>query len=232
MPTRFIDLSHPLDAATPPWPGNPGVDVDVVSAIPAEWGPGRRGGRGEPAFCNTTAFRTCNHTGTHMDAPAHFYNGVPTIEQVPLDRCVGAAALVDLGHVAARAEITLADLVAHQDRITATGKVVFRTGWSRRWGEDDYFRDYPVLSEDAAAWLIERRVHLVGVDAPSVDYEPHPVHYILLGSNAVIVENLTRLELIERPGFELIVVPLPLRGLEASPVRAVARVDAYSKGET
>jgi kynurenine formamidase len=225
MTARLIDLSHSLDADTPPWPGNPGVDVDILSAIPAEWGPGHRGGTTEPVYCNTTAFRTCNHTGTHMDAPAHFYNGVPTIEQVPLDRCIGPAALVDASHVGARGVITPADLVGDGDRIVSTRKVVFRTGWSSQWGADDYFRDYPVLSEDAAEWLVERRVHLVGLDAPSVDYEPHPVHYILLGSHAVIVENLTRLESIGCPIFELIVVPLPLRGLEASPVRAVARVE-------
>ncbi len=225
MTTRFIDLSHPLDVTTPPWPGNPGVDVDVLSAIPAGSGTERRGPPGASVDCNTTAFRTCNHTGTHMDAPAHFYNGVPTIEQVPLDHCVGPAALVDVSLVGARGVITPADLVAHQDRIITTRKVVFRTGWSSRWGQDDYFRDYPVLSEEAATWLIERRVHLVGMDTPSPDYEPHPAHYIVLGAHAVIVENLTGLELIERPTFELIVVPLPLRGLEASPVRAVARLD-------
>ena len=82
MATRLIDLSHPLEMATPPWPGNPGVDFEVVAAIPAERGPGWRRSRDEPVCCNTTCFRTCNHTGTHMDAPAHFYNGVPTIERV------------------------------------------------------------------------------------------------------------------------------------------------------
>lgn len=225
MATKLIDLSHPLDAATPPWPGNPGVDVDVLDAVPAERGPGARPRPGEPVRCNTTAFRTCNHTGTHMDAPAHFYNGVPTIEQVPLDHCVGPAALVDLGRLGARAEITRADLVPHEDIIAATHKVVIRTGWSDRWTHDDYFRDYPVLTEEAATWLIERRVQLVGVDTPSPDREPHAVHYQLLGSRAVIVENLTRLDSIGHRVFELIVVPLPLRGLEASPVRALARVE-------
>jgi kynurenine formamidase len=225
MTTRLIDLSHPLDAATLPWPGNPGVDVDVLSAIPPEWGPGRRAGPAEPVICNATAFRTCNHTGTHMDSPAHFYNGVPTIEQVPLDHCVGPAALVDVSHIGARGVITPADLIAHKDRISTNRKVVLRTGWSSRWGEDDYFSDYPVLSEEAAGWLIERRVHLLGVDTPSPDCEPHAVHYILLGAHAVIVENLTRLDLIKSPTFELIVLPLPLGGLEASPVRAVARVE-------
>jgi kynurenine formamidase len=222
--TRLIDLSHPLDAATPPWPGNPPVDVAILDAIPAERGPGQRGVPGRPGYCNTTAFRTCNHTGTHMDAPAHFYNGVPTIERVPLDHCIGPAALVDVRQAGPRGEIAPADLAACQDAIAATGKVVLRTGWSSRWGQDDYFRDFPVLSEATAAWLVARGVHLVGVDTPSVDRDPNPAHYLLLGAHAVIVENLTGLERIDSEVFELIVLPLPLRGLEASPVRAVARV--------
>jgi kynurenine formamidase len=160
-----------------------------------------------------------------MDAPAHFYNGVPTIEQVPLDRCTGPAVLIDASHLGSRGEITPADLIAHADAVAATGKVVFRTGWSARWGQDDYFRDFPVLTEATAEWLVARGVHLVGVDTPSVDREPNPAHFVLLGAHAVIVENLTALEAIPGDVFELIVLPLPLRGLEASPVRAVARVE-------
>ncbi len=226
MAKRLIDLSHPIEAATPPWPGNPSTDVDILSKIPAKRGPGQRGVPGEPGYCNISAFSTCNHTGTHMDAPAHFYNGAPTIDQVPLDHCIGPAALVNVSHLGVRGEIAPADLIPHQDAIAAAGKVVFRSGWSIHWGQDDYFSDYPLLSEATAAWLVERRVHLVGVDTPSVDYEPHPAHYLLLGAHMVIVENLTSLELIETGVFELIVVPLKLRGLEASVVRAVARVDA------
>jgi arylformamidase len=226
MAKRLIDLSHPLEAATPPWPGNPPTAVDILSTIPAEQGPGQRGVPESPGYCNTSAFTTCNHTGTHMDAPAHFYNGVSTIDQVPLDHCIGFAALVDVSYLGARGVIAPADLILYQDAIAATRKVVFRTGWSSHWGHDDYFSDYPVLSEETAALLVERGVHLVGVDAPSVDVEPHCVHYLLLGAHMVIVENLTGLELIGTDVFELIATPLKLRGLEASVVRAVARVDA------
>ena len=81
-----------------------------------------------------------------------------------------------------------------------------------------------MLSEAAAHWLVECGVHLVGLDTPSPDRDPHPVHYILLGASMVIVENLTNLERIDCDVFDLIVLPLPLKGLEASPVRAVASV--------
>ena len=91
-----------------------------------------------------------------MDAPAHFYNGVPTIEQVPLEYCIGLAAPVNVSHLGPRGEITPADLTPHEEAITTTRKVVFRTGWSSHWGQDDYFYDYPVLSEATAAWLVAR----------------------------------------------------------------------------
>jgi arylformamidase len=223
---RLIDLSHPLEVATPPWPGNPPVKFVAVSAIPPERGPLDCCAPGEPVACNTTAFLTCNHTGTHMDAPAHFYNGVRTIEQVPLEMCIGPAALVDARRIGPQGEISPKDLLASENAIRSTGKVVLWTGWSSRWGQAGYFDDYPVLSESAATWLVERGVHLVGMDTPSPDRDPHPVHYILLAANMVIVENLRGLEQIDRVIFDLIVMPLPLKGLEASPVRAIAALPA------
>lgn len=222
MTRRMIDLSHPLEPATPPWPGNPPVEFKVLSAIPPERGPGDRGEAGAPVLCNTSQFLLSSHTGTHMDAPAHFYNGVPTIEQVPLDQCIGRAVLVDVRKIGHRGEIKPGDFTAREKEIKAAGKVVFWTGWSSRWGHDDYFVDYPILGEPAARWLVERGVHLVGFDTASPDRDPHAVHYTLLAANMVIVENLRGLEQIGQDAFDLIVIPLPLKGLEASPVRAIA----------
>ncbi|MFO0890543.1 MAG: cyclase family protein [Isosphaeraceae bacterium] len=222
--TRLIDLSHPLHQATPPWPGNPPVTVDVLDAIPASRGAGRRPGPDEARHVNVTAFRTCNHTGTHMDSPLHFYHGVPTIDQLPLDQCIGPATLVDVRALGPRGVIRLADVQPHEASLVATRKVVFRTGWSSRWGQPEYFEDYPTIDEAAARWLVDRGVRLVGIDTPSVDREPNPAHYVFLGSQACIVENLTNLDQISESPFELIAVPLPLQGLDGSPVRAVARI--------
>jgi kynurenine formamidase len=161
-----------------------------------------------------------------MDAPLHFYNGVPTIDQVPLEQCIGPAVLIDVSSLGPRGEVHPDHLRASEASIRSIPKVVLRTGWSGRWGHADYFLDYPVISEAAAEWLISRSVHLIGLDTPSVDREPNPAHYAILGAHAVIVENLTNLEQITQSPFELIVQPLPLRGLDGSPVRAVARVSS------
>lgn len=115
--SRLIDLSHPLEPETPPWPGNPPTEISVLDAIPASRGVGRRPQPGDPRHANVTAFRTCNHTGTHMDAPTHFYHGLPTIDQIPLEHCVGPAVLVDVTHVGPRGEITPTDLLPHEEKI-------------------------------------------------------------------------------------------------------------------
>src|SRR6516162_9165384 len=96
MSKRLIDLSHPLEPATPLWPGNPPTEFSILATIPAGRGPTDRAIPGEAVVCNHSAFLTCNHTGTHMDAPTHFYNGVPTIDQIPLVHCIGPAALIDV----------------------------------------------------------------------------------------------------------------------------------------
>jgi arylformamidase len=225
MARRLIDLSHPLSVSTPPWPGNPGVDVTLLAQIPASCGPSGRGVDGQPGICNVSAFRTCTHTGTHMDAPAHFYNGVPTIDQIPLSQCIGPAVLIRLSEKRPREEITVQELSPFKSSIARTRKVVLDMGWAKRWGMANYFLDFPAIGEAAARWLIEHGVELVGVDTPSVDREPYPVHYALLEAHAVIVENLTNLNAVTQTEFELMVAPLPLIGLEASPVRAVAIVE-------
>ena len=94
---RLIDLSHPLEAGHPALARKSSRSSSQhVVTIPANRGPATGRSPAKPVACNTSAFLTCNHTGTHMDAPAHFYNGVRTIEQVPLEQFIGPAALVDV----------------------------------------------------------------------------------------------------------------------------------------
>lgn len=222
---RLVDLSRPLGADTPPWPGNPPTRVTVLDVIPADRSPDVRGESGSPGHVNATCVDTCNHTGTHMDAPAHFRGDGRTIDQVPLEQCVGRCTLVRLATPCPPDRVlVIDDFRPFAESLASTCKLVVDTGWARRWDDPDlYFTRFPTLDEAAARWLVGRGVELVGLDSPSVDHAPHDVHHILLGAGAVIVENLANLEAVDGPEFELIVTPLPLVGLEASPVRAVAR---------
>lgn len=160
-----------------------------------------------------------------MDSPAHFCQDVPTIDQVPLAQVVGPCSLLTLPPCPPDTELDLEVLLLVEASLRRTRKLLVDTGWANHWNDPaTYFEHFPVLTEEAAKWLIECGLELFGFDSPSVDRTPNLAHRVLLGSKAVIVENLANLGEIGQQEFELIVTPLPLTGLEASPVRAVARV--------
>lgn len=215
----IIDLTHPLDPTTPVFPDYPPVEVAILEAVGVSTPVGRRA-------LNSSQVTVGLHCGTHVDAPTHFYNARPTIEQVALEKCVGPALLIDLTPktLPSQSVIDVADLVDYAEQLQAAGKLVLKTGWAQRWGDPAYFTDHPVITGEAAQFLVDCGVHLVGVDTPSVDRPPFAAHLVLLGNNVVILENLTNLDAIATPLFQLIALPLKLTGREASPVRAIAMI--------
>ncbi|MBI3948688.1 MAG: cyclase family protein [Armatimonadetes bacterium] len=100
---------------------------------------------------------------------------------------------------------------------------LIRTDWDRHFGSPRYYEGFPGLTLAAARWLAERGIALLGLETPSVCAEAgHAAHLALLGTGVVIVEGLARLRDIPGPDCWLAALPLPLAGLDGSPVRAVA----------
>lgn len=211
---ELIDLSYTLSGDTPVLPGVDPVSIEVLERTEDPPG-GRRS-------LNVSRLAVTVHTGTHMDAPFHFFGSGQTIDRIPLSQCAGRALLVDVSHVAARSEIDLESIPDLKQKLRDTRKIVLNTGWARRWGTAEYFSDHPCISRRSAEFLIECGVHLVGVDTPSVDRPPFGAHLAFLGNGMVIVENLTNLIAIPGKEFYLTVLPLKLAGGDGSPVRAVA----------
>jgi arylformamidase len=212
---QLIDLSYPLSPDTPIGPGAPPVELDVLERTDDAPTKGRRS-------LNVTRLAMMVHTATHMDAPFHFFGSGRSIDEIPLEQCIGPALLVSLAGLGAEQEIDLTNLPDLRKKLRSVPKIVLNTGWARQWGTPGYFRDHPRLSGQSAEFLRECGVHLVGVDMPSVDRPPFPAHLALLGNGIVIVENLTNLQAIGKETFQLSVVPLKLSGRDGSPVRAVA----------
>jgi kynurenine formamidase len=206
---RIVDLSQPVGPDMPVFPGDGPVRVDVMDVL-------------DQSAMNLSRIELSVHTGTHMDAPFHFFQGADTIDRVPLERCMGAAALIDLRGIPAGSEIRLDQIESRREALRHAHLAVLHTGWSKEWGSQRYFRDHPRLSGAAAQFLVDAGVELTGVDMPSVDQAPYPAHKVLLSAGVLIVENLTNLEAIGADLFELIVLPLRLAGRDGSPVRAVA----------
>lgn len=213
----LIDLTHPIKNGIPVYPGDRGVILSSDSLHGFA-----------PDGCRMAHVGRANiglHNGTHMDAPFHFLPDGFTIEKTPMERCIAKTTLLNLAWLTPRAEIRPEHFTGHELAISENASLVIRTDWSKRWLQPDYFTSHPYIGLDAAHWLLNKGVKMVGLDFPSIDHPPFDTHILWLGAGASILENLTNLDRISGTSFTLIALPLPFVGMDGSPVRAVALLD-------
>lgn len=168
----------------------------------------------------TSRLSLCAHSGTHLDAPAHFVPGGRRLDDyAPADFMMPAQVVEILNPEAVTAE----DL---EDVRTNPGEaLLFRTGNSHsgRVVSGTFSDRYVYIAADAAHWCVDRQLRLVGLDYISVDrYDDSetPAHRLLLGAGVLALETINLAEV--RPGrYTLICLPLRIRSAEGSPVRAV-----------
>jgi kynurenine formamidase len=164
------------------------------------------------------------HTGTHIDAPCHLIKGEKALSDFPLYKFIGKGIVIDCSE---KEIISLELIRSCENDINEVDFVLFRSGWSRKWEEDDYFGKFPVLTAEAANWLSEFDLKAVGFDYVSVDamdaYEL-PNHRILLSKEILIIENLTGLEKLPDSKFDFYAIPIKIENADGSPVRAFAEL--------
>ncbi|TYB67378.1 cyclase family protein [Nonomuraea sp. PA05] len=199
----LLDLSAPIESGMPVYPGDPEVSVGPALTVARDG-------------VNVLGLHLGSHSGTHVDAPFHIDDSLPTLDDLPLERFHGPATVVD----ARGRGPTIGPEFFEEVRAGVIVLVV--TGWP--FGR----QGHPYLTAEAAALLVERGVRTVGIDAFSVDPTPaaeFPAHEKLLRAHAVIAENLYGLDrLIGAREIEVSMFPLRITGGDGSPVRAVARV--------
>ncbi len=205
------DISVPLDADLPLWPQSPGVRLEWVKRLAAGDG------------CNNAVLHCDLHAGTHIDAPLHHLETGADVAGIDVQALCGPAFVA---HCPGRARLGPAEL-AGLDIAADCRRLLLRTDNSRLWKTPGKaFRpDFTALTEDGAQWLTARGVRLVGIDSLSVQPyggEQPRVHAILFEAGAVVLEGLA-LDGVDAGWWELLCLPLPLAGAEASPVRAVLR---------
>jgi arylformamidase len=206
---EWIDVSVPVRSGMVHWPGDPEVKLE------------RRMSIAKDDEANLTRIEMSAHTGTHMDAPLHFFDEDPGIEALPLDIVLGPArvAKIEGEEPIDRGQLEGLDLQSGE-------RILFRTANSnRRWWERDFDSAYVSVSLEAAELLGEVGVALVGVDYLSVGgYRTHiaETHRALLGAGAWIVEGLDLSE-VEPGDYELICLPIKLVGSDGAPARALLR---------
>ncbi len=232
---QVVDLSHTFDETTIFWPTAERFRLEKVAD----------GVTPQGYYYAANNFFTAEHGGTHLDAPIHFSQGGQAVEQIPVERFLGLAVIVD---VTAQADkdrdyrVTTDDLQraeSEQGAIPSDAILLIRTGFSRRWPDAaaylgtaergaDAVRDlhFPGLHPDAARWLVANRpVKAVGIDTASIDYGQstlYEVHRTLFERNIPAFENLTALERLPLRGAFVVALPMKIGGGSGAPLRAIA----------
>lgn len=238
---QVVDLTYAFDQNTLYWPTSP----SAFELEQLHYGPVHGGADDGGYFYSANSFCTPEHGGTHLDAPIHFGEGHQTAEEIPLDRLMGPAVVVDVAEKAAADpdyRLSAEDVAAWEAThgpVPAGALVLLRTGWGERWPDRlRYFGDdtpgdasnlhFPSYGEDAARILVEERgVAALGVDTASIDHGPSTdfiVHQIAAAADVAGLENVAHLDQLPATGAWVLALPMKIAGGSGGPVRIVALV--------
>ncbi len=231
---RIVDLSHPYDQNTLYWPTSPSrFELRSLAHGVTEAG----------FFYSSNSFCTPEHGGTHLDAPIHFALAGQSTDQIPLDRLIGPAVVIDVESAAAADpdyRLTLEDVARWESThgaVPAGAIVLLRSGWGAFWPDarkylgDDTPGDasnlhFPSFGVEAARLLVQdRKVAGLGVDTASIDHGPSrdfAVHQVAGEANVIGLENLATLGQLPAKGAWIVALPMKIAGGSGGPVRVVA----------
>ena len=203
---QIIDISLPLHSSTPIYPGNAPLHIATTRAV-------------TESVSGLSSLSLGTHTGTHVDAPSHVLVGAGDMESLPLSCFVGPCRVLDFSP---SDELTIPRSFLELQSVQAGERIIFKTKNSER-GFTQMYDQYVSVSSEAAAYLADVGVVLVGIDAPSIkargssDNRPHTT---LLERGIPIVEGID-LSMVVSGDYELCCLPLKLIGVEGAPARAI-----------
>jgi arylformamidase len=191
------------------WPGDPPVCVEPRLSIAS----------GDA--CNVSELRLGSHTGTHVDSPHHFVDGGKKVDELPLETLMGRAWVQSIDSNAA---IHGNDLQDHVPQ--GVVRLLLKTRNSDLWhrGVNQFTADFVALTVDAARWVVDQGIQLVGVDYLSIESPGsagHMVHHILLEAGVIVAEGLD-LSSLQTGWYNVYCLPLRVSGGDGAPARAVA----------
>lgn len=230
-----VDLSHAFNEDAVYWPTAEGFSREVTEDGMTEGG----------YYYASGTFTSAEHGGTHIDAPIHFFEGAHTVDEIPLDRLMGPAVVIDVSdHAEANPDyqISVEDLEEWEidnGPLPDGSIILFRTGFGAYWPDRERYMGtdergaqavaelhFPGLSSDAAQWLIANRtVDVVGIDTPSIDYgqsQGFRTHRVLFEKNIPAIENLANLDQVPEVGSVVVALPMKIEGGSGGPVRVIA----------
>jgi arylformamidase len=211
---RLVDLTHPISADMPVYPGTEAPLIQVGCSLE------------EHGFAEKK-ISLYSHTGTHIDAPAHLLKDYKTLDQLPIDHFYGKALVISCENINGKIiEVSL--LEPYKEKIKDVEFLLIHTGWGQYWGTDRYFTNYQVLSLESAIWLSNFNLKGIGLDtisADSADTHDYHIHKVFLKKNIIIIENMKNLDGLTDITITLSCFPLSFMDADGSPVRAVALIE-------
>jgi len=166
-----------------------------------------------------------SHVGTHVEFPYHHVKNGKNAADYPLDRLIGEAVLLDFSHKKKDEEITKQEILDCGVEVRKGDIALIRTDMHKLW-KTPQAHDRPVLSLEATSYLVkEIGIHCIGTDATGLEVrgrDDQRVHVMLFEHDVAMVESLTNLDQIKSSRFEIIILPLPIEGMDSCPVRALA----------
>lgn len=218
-PSLFFDLSHTITDGLITYKGLPApIICDYLSREKSRevYAPGTEFQIGK--------IEMVANTGTYLDCPFHRYADGKDLSEVELVRFVDLDGLVvRVDHRQTRS----IDASFFTNKELRGRAVLVQTGWDAYWATDAYFENNPHLTEDAAVYLRDCGVKLVGIDSLNIDNtqgKTRPVHSTLLAAEILIVEHLCNLAQVPDDGFTFSAVPPKIKGMGTFPVRALAKI--------
>lgn len=205
---KLLDVTVPLKQGLPAFPGNPDFELQPLKRI------------ADGGSSNVSRLVLGTHTGTHVDAPKHFFDAGGGVETLALNLLIGRARVIDISK---RGPITAEDLVAAGLREDL--RVLFKTPNSALWNSDVFHEDYAHLTEAGARHLVEQGVKVVGIDYLSIEQFKKagaPAHRMLLSNDVIIIEGLNLSEA-DAGMYEMYCLPLPVTGGDGAPARVVLK---------
>ena len=218
MKTIIIDLTHVLNEEISVYPDTLAPKFQHLNTVD------------QHGFAEMQATMVL-HVGTHIDAPCHIIKNTKSLDQFSVDKYIGKAIVIPCNNLK---EICIDHLRLYEDKIRKVRFILFYTGWQHKWKTKSYSSDCPTLTTDAAKWLTQFDLNGIGFDSFSVDKvisaevvaeQTMSNHYIILGSDILLIENLTNLDKLPTDIFMFQCLPLKIENADGSPVRAIAIID-------
>ena len=233
---EWIDLTHTLSSESIFWP----------TAAPFELATDFEGVTEKGYFYSAYTFKTAEHGGTHIDAPVHFAKGHDSVDEIPLERLIGNAVVLDLSELIngeCNFLITTGHILAWEKshgRIPENAIILLRTGFDKYWPDTKRYLGtdlkgeagvaalcFPGLQPETATWLAQQRsIKAVGIDTASIDYgqsSDYRAHVNLMSRNIPAFENIANLDQLPPTGAFVVALPVKIKGGSGGPLRIVAR---------